>query len=723
MRHRKDHAQQSNKAARAARAHGEDDDARKVDLRDTHKTGQRGLSVDSIALFAAIMAVYVRTLYPTVAGGDSGELVAESCHLGISHPPGYPLYNMIVHVLTNYSPLLAFRSKAWHANLFSAVGAEVFALNNAFTAALLYVLLRYSRERTWELARRGAWLSGLALCNQHTIVLFELPIVLWVLSTRRPHWRRELLPLSLAFLAGLSPYLYMPLAAFWRPQPGSWGDVTSLSGFIHHLRRADYGTFRLYSTDAKTEGLVTRLELYAQDLSQREVPLRLAFPLARNLVGILVAATYAFYMVVFHALANLPLSEGLTYGVHMRFWQQPNVIVFSWIGVGLVAVLDWFTSRCPARRLLYLLGHAVAPAIAVMQLTTWFSLCDQSDAWYIHNYAAALLDPLPPQAVLFVNFDLQWTALRYLQRCEHRRRDVTILNLSMTTYRWFETKHSQYPDLVFPGPRLVPYGSQSPGFTFAQFLDANSALVRERGVFFGGKLNSNDADFADRYTFVPFGLLDQIHEARLAASQPSLHDWYAQQQRVREEVRMRLPQLPPAAKYDDQTWEWTIARDHGMKKLSWSTYLLDKTIAEDPQNVSLLAEATHAMEDSYQHEPLQFWNPVATLKNLGLAYAEIIKSKQDLDSSLGDPFFNDAVGRGVTDPTRFKDRASARLLEVWGAWLRLPEAKQDPGFQVIQEIVRKFVPQDTPSSGNASKSKASKKKRHQARTKKTKKKE
>ncbi|GLD92256.1 hypothetical protein PINS_up000789 [Pythium insidiosum] len=66
------------------------------------------------------MAVYLRTLYPTVAGGDSGELVAESCHLGVSHPPGYPLYNMIVHVLTNYSPLLSIRSKAWHANLFSA---------------------------------------------------------------------------------------------------------------------------------------------------------------------------------------------------------------------------------------------------------------------------------------------------------------------------------------------------------------------------------------------------------------------------------------------------------------------------------------------------------------------------------------------------------------------------------------------------------------------------
>ncbi|GLD92257.1 hypothetical protein PINS_up000790 [Pythium insidiosum] len=277
---------------------------------------------------------------------------------------------------------------------------------------------------------------------------------------------------------GLLPYVYMPLVARWHPQPGSWGDLSTLSGFIHHLRRADYGTFRLYSTDAKTEGLATRLQLYARDLSEREVPLHLAFPLAaigmmsslssrffmsargeRNRVGIVVAGTYVFYMIVFHALANLPLSEGLTYGVHMRFWQQPNVIVFLWIGIGLVAVLDAIASRCPSYRRLYLLANAAAPAAVVLQLATWFSFCDQSDAWYIRNYAAALLDPLPPQALLFVNFDLQWTALRYLQRCEHRRRDVTILNLSMTTYQWFQTKHDQYPDLEFPGPRLVPYGS------------------------------------------------------------------------------------------------------------------------------------------------------------------------------------------------------------------------------------------------------------------------
>ncbi len=32
--------------------------------------------------------VYLQTLSPSIAGGDSGELVAEGCKLGTSHPPG-----------------------------------------------------------------------------------------------------------------------------------------------------------------------------------------------------------------------------------------------------------------------------------------------------------------------------------------------------------------------------------------------------------------------------------------------------------------------------------------------------------------------------------------------------------------------------------------------------------------------------------------------------------
>jgi hypothetical protein len=38
------------------------------------------------------------------------------------------------------------------------------------------------------------------------------------------------------------------------------------------------------------------------------------------------------------------------------------------------------------------------------------------------------------------------------------------------------------------------------------------------------------------------------------------------------------------------------------------------------------------------------------------------------------------------------------MLEVWDAWLRVPEARQDPGYEAIEGVVRKFVPAPTAES-------------------------
>eukprot|EP00906_Rhabdomonas_costata_P014334 RCo020625 len=44
--------------------------------------------------FTFVLAVYLRTLHPSVAGGDSGELMAVAHELGTAHPPGYPTFTM-----------------------------------------------------------------------------------------------------------------------------------------------------------------------------------------------------------------------------------------------------------------------------------------------------------------------------------------------------------------------------------------------------------------------------------------------------------------------------------------------------------------------------------------------------------------------------------------------------------------------------------------------------
>lgn len=87
-----------------------------------------------------------------------------------------------------------------------------------------------------------------------------------------------------------------------------------------------------------------------------------------------------------------------------------------------------------------------------------------------------------------------------------------------------------------------------------------------------------------------------------------------------------------------------------MKELSWATYLLERTIAEDPENLSLLSEAAKPMEVSYQFEPREFWNAAHNLKNLGLAYAQMVKSNREFTAI--DPFLNDVVGSSVKDAMR-----------------------------------------------------------------------
>jgi hypothetical protein len=307
----------------------------------------------SVAAAAAVFGLLRPLTQPSVPGGDSGELLAEACQLGIAHPPGYPLFTLLAHAA---SRLPVGGSVAWRVNVASvalaalasglfaraacatvellvpvwrgrasppgskavaaataagravvasaaavslalsplhalySIGAEVFVLNNFLVCAILCHAACYARGlavrvRSGESYETldayvtsrtavGAVLCGLALTNQHTSVLLIAPLALWVLVSQAPLLTARRLALyAAAFLAGLLPYAHLPLAQLRRPLPGSWGDTTSLRGFLRHLLRQDYGTFRLITrTDKPVEGFAARNAAWARDLLGAQMP-------------------------------------------------------------------------------------------------------------------------------------------------------------------------------------------------------------------------------------------------------------------------------------------------------------------------------------------------------------------------------------------------------------------------------------------------------------------
>lgn len=166
-----------------------------------------------------------------------------------------------------------------------AVTAEVFSLNNLLCSAVVHRTLLFAHSGALSDAYKGAFVVGLALTNQHTAVLFAAPLSLWVVAVvvlptlqtsvskvDTAIWTK-LITLGGCGLAGLSPYLYLPWAAFLRPQPGGWGDVKSLHGLWHHLSRADYGSLQLYSGGSGREQWTERMWRWAADSMHRQSPL------------------------------------------------------------------------------------------------------------------------------------------------------------------------------------------------------------------------------------------------------------------------------------------------------------------------------------------------------------------------------------------------------------------------------------------------------------------
>ena len=101
----------------------------------------------------------------------------------------------------------------------------------------------------------GAVALGLGLCNQHTVLLFGVPIVVGILYIGRQDLltARAFLTLTVGFCLVFIPmHAYLVVA---KQVNGGWGDVRNAEGFFKHLLRREYGTFQLGSTEIGEDGL------------------------------------------------------------------------------------------------------------------------------------------------------------------------------------------------------------------------------------------------------------------------------------------------------------------------------------------------------------------------------------------------------------------------------------------------------------------------------------
>ena len=519
-----------------------------------------------LAVLALSAGVYLRTLHPSVAGGDSGELMITSLDLATPHPPGYPTFAMLTHFLgygmdsilnsigvdtstpppafvNSLTPAgggggIAFAMNVVHgcfsvatvvclywsvvisggsvfggvlaATVFGfspnvwtyAIGTEVFPLNNLFSAGLLMLCAvfdkrlrsEHSNERdTLRFVHMAALFCGLSLTNQHTSILFVCPVVLWVFYRFPPCWKtpRQLGINTACFFAGLAPYIYIPLSNLLVSSPHSWGRSITVSDFMRHFLRMEYGTFSLASQEAAYRdsnfgrnskyfladmvhqmGIVPLAlvcisvwALLAPTINRRlrsppvnakkisskpeaskkkeksavgagTVPALLPSPASSSL-QVALLLTWLAYVNFFNHFSNLPIEQPLFYGVQQRFWIQPLLIAAFMAGHGLKHSLDFIATVSPSIPV-GALGCALVGILACWQIGTNFAEHDESTNYYIRDYGYTILNPLPAGSVLLTKGDLVINSVRFVQSFDHfRQDDVLVLDQEMMTYAWY----------------------------------------------------------------------------------------------------------------------------------------------------------------------------------------------------------------------------------------------------------------------------------------------
>jgi hypothetical protein len=456
------------------------------------------------------LAVYLKTLAPTVSFIDSGELATVACTLGIAHPSGYPLFTMLGWVFTRFplgseaivrlnimvaafcsagvyvffhlmrfilgeltrlgargesfrqpaassavivssaaaSLMLAFSETYWS----QAVAVEVYALHVLFLSLVTFSFVKAAfwnpeGNRWWMVF---AYVLGLSFTNHMTTILLAPGLLYLYFATqggRASSWKRIGL-MSAPFLLGLSVYLYLPVRAAQGPDL-NWGNTVTVERFLWHLSGKQYRVWIFSSPEAAGRQLKYFLDSLPGEFAYVGLPLAL--------VGAVIlwrAHRKLFLTLVLFFVTCVVYS--INYDIHDidSYFLLAYFCLALWAGIGVFQVFRWITAQ---------LGWKIIPATIVVLVfglvpcVVNYPKTDESNQYLVEDYTRNMFSSFQPDAlVLSYQWDYWVSASYYYQIVKGVRPDVVVIDKELLRRSWYLTELAyRYPLLVKRSQREV----------------------------------------------------------------------------------------------------------------------------------------------------------------------------------------------------------------------------------------------------------------------------
>lgn len=522
-----------------------------------------------VFLFLFSFLIYLKNLSPSVFGGDVGDLATAIISKGVPHPSGYPLFTMLgiffnslpisqspiwkIGIISSISSsmavvlmyliifeltknkilslitslILAFTYTFW---LFAEI-AELFALNNFFILLLFYLSILYFKKRKIKHLFLLSFFSGLSLTNHEVIVLI-FPSLLFLIFYKNIKLIKKfklILVSLLIFLAGLIPYLYIPIASSHNPIV-NWGHVNSLGSFIRLVLRQDYGWNQSFFKSYDYSALFS-LKAYF-DYLLIELPLVLIMFAFLGVVSLIREKKDKFFFIpiilcfflsgpIFVFYSNSPSFSTFYLGVLERFFGISIIFLIMLFPFGIKFIIELIMSMLKhispvfAQRKIYpTLFSLVFVAIPISLFFNNLEKTNFSNVFWGDDYARDALISMPKDSLFFPLGDTMVFNTLYLQNAFNFRKDVNIPALLLYgNDPKFKSKRKEIMK-----KKVSP--KEADELTLISMSDPNKIYIGDSLYF--PKIKDNFKNFV----LLPHGLIFKIEDK---SKIPNKEDYYNEQ--------------------------------------------------------------------------------------------------------------------------------------------------------------------------------------------------
>ncbi len=427
--------------------------------------------ISAAALFLITLAIYVRTLAPSVVFlfDDTLDFQFTIPRLGIAHQTGYPLYTLLGKL---FALLIPLNDAAFRLNLFSAICAalavttlylairpittyrlprafaalvfafggtfwsqaiiaEIYALQLLLTALVLSLALRLplrdarSTPHALRLTLYAlALVMGLGLAHQRLILLVYPAIAIYYLLLTSPRDLSTLARAALIFAMPLLLYAYIPLRGAVGSADGTYANT--LPGFWAWVTASQYTVFL-----TQNPLNIQRDASFYAALFQNQFTLA---GLALAAIGFIALWRVRRREWILLTLA-LILPAGFAFNYKVAdvdvFFLTTFMLLAVFAGVGadaLMAQSAKFKAQSEKLKIALLAFRfslfAFCFLLPAQLLFTNYQLLDLSSKWDIHDYGIDIRSqPLEPDATI-IGIVGEMTLIRYFQENDNLRPDV-----------------------------------------------------------------------------------------------------------------------------------------------------------------------------------------------------------------------------------------------------------------------------------------------------------